>query len=161
MPGTERAPFFGHTTIFNEQPPIAARISTDTAQVIVNGFNLLTFAVPINEDPLDHRAWQSLWTPTVPSRFTITVRGWYLFGGSCEIEAVVSPRYIIELRRNAVCMSRSETAAGITWTSVSCTTLVPCAAGDVLEVYIYLDAGGPVNTNPFQSMPNMWAIRAG
>ena len=161
MPGTSRAPFFSHPAVFQDQPPIAARISTATPQALINGFNLLTFATPVNEDPLNLKAWQSIWTPTTPSRFTITVRGFYMFGGCCEVGGLASPRYIMELRRSGVPMCRGENNAVAAWTSVSASTLIPCVQGDYLEVYMYLDAGGPVNTTPFGSIPNMWTIRVG
>lgn len=163
MPGTQGAPFFGHTTIFNDQPTIAAFISTNTAQAIPSGVpTTLTFVNPINIDPLGTNAWRSLWALTVPGRFTITVRGWYAFGAAVAIEAITANRLALYSIVNGVISAQQEisrpAAAGA---FLSVHQIYPLVNNATVQFGVYQDSGGPLSVVDSLERPMMWIARIG
>jgi hypothetical protein len=163
MPGYERTPFMSSMALFQEQPPIAAFIRTETAQNIPNNVNTpLTFATPINEDGLNLGAWQTVWDPATPGQFTIGVRGFYLFGGSVVLDAFTANNFSLNIRLNGGLIIAEQRVNNMTADlgALSITTMHGLGVGTTIELMVLQDSGAGVNTLvPTGFRPNMWIIR--
>jgi len=158
-------PLMSHWMNLQDRAPIAAFVRTELAQLIPSGaLTALTFATPINVDPLQTNAWRAVWDSGTPGQFTIQVRGWYLFGASITFVPLNANRAALCLIAAGHIVAQQETN-NLTGNAVflNATALVAANKGDILSCQVYQDSGVSMNTQTSAGdfRPNMWIMKVG
>jgi hypothetical protein len=135
--------------------PPRARLVQTVAQSIPNGaFTSVTF----DTEPIDSDAGHS--TVTNTSRYTCTVDGLYLVSGNYSCAANATGRRGAALALNGAQVDGSLTLAVTTATGSpgvpTPTVLIQLVAGNYVELQVYQDSGGALNTSV--ATPNRCAL---